>query len=50
MADRTAIIKPRIADKILTPSPKSWGRVEKKANVDAAIPEIGCVIWWNMGI
>ena len=49
MADRTAIIKPRIADIICTPAPKDTVKLEKKASAEAAIPDTGCVMWLNMG-
>ena len=50
MAERTAIIKPRIADIIWTPAPKDTVKLEKKANAEAAIPDIGCVMCWNIRV
>ena len=43
MADKTAISKPNEAEMNWMMMFKSSGTIDKKAKMDAAIPEIGCV-------
>ena len=44
IADKTAIIKPKNADTIWMNTFMFSGIVERKANIDASMPEMGWVI------